>query len=81
VFHDTFGVEPVRTGEKHPAQIAVEASLSKRNQRLVGVEAGEVEAIGMGDKGSKRLKDDAGVDRENKRTKVDEANTIEEDTP
>ncbi|KAG0216864.1 Queuine tRNA-ribosyltransferase subunit qtrtd1 [Mortierella sp. GBA43] len=82
VFHDTFGVEPVRTGEKHPAQIVVEASLSKRNQRLDGIEAGEVEAIGMGEKGSKRSKDDAGVDRGNKRTKVGEdKNTIEEDTP
>ncbi|KAG0216188.1 Queuine tRNA-ribosyltransferase subunit qtrtd1 [Mortierella sp. NVP41] len=47
-FRATFGVEPVRTGKKHPNQIIVEAALQKRNQRLDGAEEGAVDAIGLG---------------------------------
>ncbi|KAF9180083.1 Queuine tRNA-ribosyltransferase subunit qtrtd1 [Haplosporangium sp. Z 767] len=44
-FHARFGVEPVRTGEKHEAQLVVEAALQKRNQRLEGPEGGVAPAI------------------------------------
>ncbi|KAF9152813.1 Queuine tRNA-ribosyltransferase subunit qtrtd1 [Linnemannia schmuckeri] len=47
-FLATFGKEPVRTLEKHPNQIIVEAALQKRNQRLEGAEEGVVGAIDMG---------------------------------
>ncbi|KAF9120834.1 Queuine tRNA-ribosyltransferase subunit qtrtd1 [Mortierella sp. 14UC] len=47
-FRTTFGKEPVRTLEKHPNQIIVEAALQKRNQRLEGAEEAVVGAIGMG---------------------------------
>ncbi|KAF9426921.1 Queuine tRNA-ribosyltransferase subunit qtrtd1 [Podila epigama] len=45
-FHERFGEEPERTGEKHEAQVMVEASLSRRANRLEGAEEGEVDAIG-----------------------------------
>jgi hypothetical protein len=48
-FRSTFGKEPVRTLEKHPNQIIVEAALQKRNQRLEGAEEAVVDAIGMGE--------------------------------
>jgi len=81
-FHDTFGVEPTRTGEKHPAQIAVETSLARRNQRLDGAEPSEVEAIGTDDKGLKRPKDETEAVKESKKIKTAESGTdIEQDTP
>ena len=46
LFSEVFGSEPERTGEKHEAQIAVEAALQKRNQRLETAEEGVVGAIG-----------------------------------
>ncbi|KAG0255847.1 Queuine tRNA-ribosyltransferase subunit qtrtd1 [Mortierella polycephala] len=48
-FHARFGVEPVRTGEKHEAQLVVEAALQKRNQRLEGPEGGVAPAIVLGE--------------------------------
>ncbi|KAK3812218.1 MAG: tRNA-guanine(15) transglycosylase-like protein [Benniella sp.] len=81
-FQDTFGVEPTRTGEKHPAQIAVETSLARRNQRLDGAEPTEVETIGTDDKGLKRPKDETEVIKESKKIKTAESGTdIEQDTP
>lgn len=47
-FRATFGNEPIRTMEKHPNQIIVEAALQKRNQRLDGAEEGVVGIIDMG---------------------------------
>ncbi|KAG0200319.1 Queuine tRNA-ribosyltransferase subunit qtrtd1 [Mortierella sp. GBA30] len=47
LFRETFGTEPKRTGEKHEAQLVVEAALTKRNQRLEGPEEGGVEAIAV----------------------------------
>ncbi|KAG0295548.1 Queuine tRNA-ribosyltransferase subunit qtrtd1 [Linnemannia gamsii] len=47
-FGATFGKEPIRTLEKHPNQVIVEAALQKRNQRLDGAEEGVVGVIGMG---------------------------------
>ncbi|KAI1317454.1 Queuine tRNA-ribosyltransferase subunit qtrtd1 [Mortierella claussenii] len=44
-FDKQYGVEPLRTSEKHPAQLIVEAALTKRNQRLEVAEPGLVEAI------------------------------------
>ncbi|KAF9978297.1 Queuine tRNA-ribosyltransferase subunit qtrtd1 [Modicella reniformis] len=79
-FHETFGVEPARTGEKHPAQIAVEASLAKRNQRFDGAETDEIEATGTSEKSSKkRPKEEAGVDKENKKVKPTESEVGVED--
>jgi len=46
-FRATFGVEPLRSGKKHPNQIIVEAALQKRNQRLEGAEEAVVDAIGV----------------------------------
>ncbi|KAF9345899.1 Queuine tRNA-ribosyltransferase subunit qtrtd1 [Mortierella sp. AD094] len=43
-FVETFGTEPERTGEIHPAQLIVEAALSKRN-RLDGEGDEDTEAI------------------------------------
>ncbi|KAF8937324.1 tRNA-guanine(15) transglycosylase-like protein [Dissophora ornata] len=69
-FHEKFGVEPIRTGEKHPAQIVVEAALSKRNQRLDGAEPAVVEAIGLGEKGmKKRPEGDEKAEKEIKKVK------------
>lgn len=80
-FDDTFGVEPVRTGEKHPAQIAVETSLSRRNHRLDGAEPSKVEAIGTDERGLKRPKDEAEVAKESKKIKTAESEVdMEQDT-
>lgn len=46
LFSEVFGIEPERSGEKHEAQIVVEAALQKRNQRLETAEEGVVDAIG-----------------------------------
>ncbi|KAF9437754.1 Queuine tRNA-ribosyltransferase subunit qtrtd1 [Entomortierella beljakovae] len=68
-FTDKFGVEPVRTGEKHKAQIVVEEALTKRNQRLNIAESGVVDAI---DPASKRGPDDEnGVEKDIKKPKSD----------
>lgn len=48
LFNERFGVEPERTGEIHAAQAIVEASLTRRANRLEGAEEGVVEAIGLG---------------------------------
>ncbi|KAG0305407.1 Queuine tRNA-ribosyltransferase subunit qtrtd1 [Dissophora globulifera] len=80
-FHKTFGVEPIRTGEKHAAQIIVEAALTKRNQRLETAEPAVVDAIGSGDYDAKKRADsEDDADRENKRTrKVQEKEAFMED--
>ncbi|KAG0369682.1 Queuine tRNA-ribosyltransferase subunit qtrtd1 [Gamsiella multidivaricata] len=77
VFDETFGAEPVRTSEKHAAQIVVEAALSKRNQRLEAPESGAVDAIGMGDdKTTKKRPDDEDASNENKKVKKAEEEEI-----
>ncbi|KAF9216106.1 Queuine tRNA-ribosyltransferase subunit qtrtd1 [Podila verticillata] len=48
LFQERFGVEPESTGEIHAAQAIVEASLTRRANRLEGAEEGVVEAIGLG---------------------------------
>ncbi|KAF9107386.1 Queuine tRNA-ribosyltransferase subunit qtrtd1 [Mortierella sp. AM989] len=75
-FEQQFGVEPVRTGEKHKAQIAVEEALTKRNQRLGPAEPAVVEAIGSADdknqNAKKRLDGERGEsEKETKRQKKD----------
>ncbi|KAG0036824.1 Queuine tRNA-ribosyltransferase subunit qtrtd1 [Podila clonocystis] len=47
LFQERFGVEPEQTGEIHAAQAIVEASLTRRSNRLEGAEEGVVEAIGL----------------------------------
>ncbi|KAF9998860.1 Queuine tRNA-ribosyltransferase subunit qtrtd1 [Entomortierella chlamydospora] len=74
-FERQFGVEPVRTGEKHKAQIVVEEALTKRNQRLEPTEPAVVDAIGSGDgdgQSFKRPDDDGGEnEKEKKKQKKD----------
>ncbi|KAG0348978.1 Queuine tRNA-ribosyltransferase subunit qtrtd1 [Podila humilis] len=46
LFHSQFGVEPFKTGQMHEEQAIVEASLTRRANRLESAEEGEMDAIG-----------------------------------
>ncbi|KAF9355481.1 Queuine tRNA-ribosyltransferase subunit qtrtd1 [Mortierella sp. AD094] len=75
-FERQFGVEPVRTGEKHKAQIVVEEALTKRNQRLEPAEPAVVDAIGSGDGDGQNFKkrpdgDGGESEKEKKKQKKD----------